>query len=588
MVIVPAAPAAPLRALLYDRVSTVTQAKSGYSGGADGFQLDRCRAYATSHAWDIVGTLTDTDSGAKWEIAGIMEALDRAKRREYDVLIVSDTSRFARSLAKKVVYEGELERYGVTVHYTNLPNLPSDDTPEARLTKNIMGGVYGALDEYDRDKRTWWTTQGRLKKAQRGLVVGAGPAPYGYRYVTEWVEERKRDVPIGLERDAETAAIVERIFRDIFELSASDLADALMDDKIVPPASWTPTAARPRSGRWAMTTIRRMVHNPVYRGEWLFGEIRVPVPALVDDATWQQAQQVLVARRRTRRGRNTDRSALWTLRGALTCGHCGGSLSTSSVGITGVGGVAWPDRRMRRYVCARSVPFEARRNGWELCKLPGLLAADDRTIKDGPRRYPLAGLEELAWEAVWALAYDADLLREKLDGLRDEHAGAREERARRVGDLDAEIATHERRLRRAAEEKLAVEVDDERYAIYHDAERRASETVKRLKREREQLVALPSPGLTDDEERELAQWFAKLRAGLEHADPTERRRTYQLLQLRGRVRHDPEGGTRVGRSALVSVEWETVIGSGQSLKKLCLLRNSAGLRFVRLERGAAA
>ena len=201
--------AAPLRALLYDRVSTVVQSRSGYSGGADGFQLDRCRAYAAARDWVVVGTLTDTDSGAKWEIAGIMQALDRAKRGEYDVLVVSDTSRFARSLGKKIVHEAELKRHGVTVFYTNLPDLPTGNTPENRLTKNIMDGVYGALDEYDRDKRTWWTSQGRLKKAQRGLVVGTGPAPYGYRYVTEWVEERKRDVPIGLERDDETAAIVD-------------------------------------------------------------------------------------------------------------------------------------------------------------------------------------------------------------------------------------------------------------------------------------------------------------------------------------------------------------------------------------------
>ena len=77
----------PLRALLYDRVSTVVQARSGYSGGADGFQLDRCRDYAAARDWVVVGTLTDTDSGAKWEIDGVMQALERAKRGEYEVLV---------------------------------------------------------------------------------------------------------------------------------------------------------------------------------------------------------------------------------------------------------------------------------------------------------------------------------------------------------------------------------------------------------------------------------------------------------------------------------------------------------------------
>src|SRR3954469_11933272 len=100
----PTVPQGSRRALLYDRVSTLMQARSGYSGGADGFQIDRCPAYAAAHDWVGVGTLTHTDSGAKWTIDGIIQAPDRAKRGECDVLVVSDTSRFARSLAKKIVY----------------------------------------------------------------------------------------------------------------------------------------------------------------------------------------------------------------------------------------------------------------------------------------------------------------------------------------------------------------------------------------------------------------------------------------------------------------------------------------------------
>lgn len=576
MVSVPTAPAVPLRALLYDRVSTVVQAKSGYSGGADGFQLDRCRAYADARTWNVIGTLTDTDSGAKWQLAGIMEAIERAKRGEYDVLIVSDTSRFARSFGKKIVYEADLKRHGVTVYYTNLPALPSDDSPESRLTNNIMGGVYGALDEYDRDKRTFWTSQGRLKKAKRGLVVGGGPPPYGLEYVTVWDETKKKHVPIGLKADGETADVVRRLYRDIAHHSSIDLAAALTADGIA-----TPTG---RGERWAKSTVRRVLTSHVYRGEWHFADVVVPVPAIVDERTWAAAQQLLSERRAARRGRDGDRAQLWELRGLLRCAHCDGLLSTNSNPIASKS-TAWPGGRQRRYVCARSVPSLARRDGSDPCPLPGLLAADERR-GDGLKR-DLVGIEALSWAAVTSLLSDAGRLQAKLDSLREEHAGAREEHAHRVQDLDAEITTHERLMRRAEEEKLKLETDDERYRIHDEAGQKASGTVRRLKLDRERLVALPAAGLTDDEERQLARYAAEIRVGMEHAGPAERRRLYQILRLRGRVCHDPEHGQRIGRDARVCVEWETVLDSGQGFLKLCLLQSSSGLVLSHLERVAS-
>jgi DNA invertase Pin-like site-specific DNA recombinase len=146
------------RALLYDRVSTLAQSRSGHSGGAEGFQLDRCRTHAAARSYICAGELTDVDSGAEWNIAGIMQALERANRGEYDILVVSDTSRFARNLAKKTVYEAELRRHGVTVEYLNLP---LDDGPEGRF----ISTVFGALDELERERIAWRTQQGIHKKA---------------------------------------------------------------------------------------------------------------------------------------------------------------------------------------------------------------------------------------------------------------------------------------------------------------------------------------------------------------------------------------------------------------------------------------
>jgi DNA invertase Pin-like site-specific DNA recombinase len=559
----------PVRALLYDRVSTMNQARSGYSGGADGFQIERCRAYADARGWVCIDTLTDVDSGAKWDIDGIMEALDRAKRREYDVLVVSDTSRFARDAVKKIVYERDLAKRGVKVVYTNLPDLPDDDTPETRLMNNVMRGMYGAMDEYELDKIAWRTKNGRLKKARKGQVVGGGPAPYGYEYVTIWDDTKKKNVPIGLAPHPETAGVVRRLYQEIVLSSAIDLARKLTDEGVPTPTGKGYQPAPPKHGkvvhtksgkvkraftatntRWGNSTIRAILTNSAYKGEWHFTDIPLAVPALVDSVTWNTAQQLLRERAlgRTRRARCAEEDDVYELRGLLTCGHCDGAISTS----TNTG--AMSDPRQRVYVCLRHQPCRARDAGWDVCELPMFTATVDQS-----RQQDYVGIEDHAWALVSSVLLDPQRLHRELDRLSEEHADARGGHMERLHEIDAEIAKHERMLRRASEEKLGVDVDDVRYEIYAEAERRAAENVKRHRASREQFKALPIPGMGDEEVNELMRAATELRVGIERAEPADRRRFYQILRLRGRVYRDPVDGVRIGYRGRLRIEWDSLL-----------------------------
>lgn len=549
----------PLRAILYDRVSTKNQARSGYSGGADGFQLDRCRAYAEGRGWSVVGTLTDVGSGANWFLPGLLEAVERAKRHEYDVLVVSDTSRFARDLGKKIMFERNLAECGVKVAYTTLPDMPVDNTPDTKLINDIMQSLYGSFDAHDRDKRTWATSQGRLKKAQTGSVVGNGPAPYGYVYDTEWNETRKKLVTIGLKPNPDTAPVVQRLYRSIVHASSMELAQQLNRDGV--PA--------PRGGRWPRTAPRRILLNPAYKGAWHFGDVVVPVPALVDESTWNEAQRLLHKRHGVSRGRDPEQADVWELRGMLTCGHCGGLLSTNSNPSATASG--WLRGKQRRYVCARRFPS---RTQGAVCDLPPLLAADER-ISDtaNDRRVALDGIEELAWELVTDLLFDPERLRAELDRVAAQHAEARGQHQSDLAILDAEISKQERLLRRASEEKLKVEPDDERYVIYQDAELRTAAVLKRLRTERDAYAAQAVAGLSDDEMAVLERTANEFLTGIEEADASARRRVYQLLRLRARVFNDPADGVRVGRDARVRVVWESEIPVGAVTS---LLKHGAG------------
>jgi hypothetical protein len=120
-------------------------------------------------------------------------------------------------------------------------------------------------------------------------------AAYAYQYVTEWEDTRRKDIPIGLAPHPERSEIVRRLYRDIAFYSAIDLARQLT-------AEGVPTRTG-RSSTWRHSTIRQILRNPVHKGEWYFEGIMVPVPPIVDERTWETAQQMLVERQQTRRGR---------------------------------------------------------------------------------------------------------------------------------------------------------------------------------------------------------------------------------------------------------------------------------------------
>src|SRR5262249_29524205 len=146
---------------------------------------------------------TDNDSGADWDLDGLNAMLDAARRREFDVLIVYDIDRLARSMTKQLVIEEELARYGVAIRYVTLR---LGDSAEDQLLKNVRSSIA----EYERGKIALRTSRGRRAKAESGQVVGNGWAPYGYRFTRD---ETGRVV--GLDPGPDTAPVVQRIFRDV-------------------------------------------------------------------------------------------------------------------------------------------------------------------------------------------------------------------------------------------------------------------------------------------------------------------------------------------------------------------------------------
>ncbi|MBU0495295.1 MAG: recombinase family protein [Chloroflexi bacterium] len=313
------------RAILYARVSTEEQGE-GYSLPT---QLVSCRQYAEAQGYTVIAEFTDTHTGTEIDRPGLTKLYQLANKRGADVMVVHDLDRLSRVVNYQAIIEVELGRLGLEIEYV-LGQYAN--TPEGELMKLIKAGIA----QYENRQRAERSRRGKRGRAEAGYVLmTTGRAPFGYNYVTE---KHKGWLVINEEQ----AQIVRRIYRWLIDdgLSSYAIARNLWEENILTKGD-TSAVVFKKAGpaAWSPSTVRRIISNPTYKGVWHYGKTRtfrengkkvqrrapesewiaVPVPAIVDEETWEQAQRCL-AQNRARAKRNTKRNYL--LRGMVFC-PCG-------------------------------------------------------------------------------------------------------------------------------------------------------------------------------------------------------------------------------------------------------------------------
>lgn len=292
------------RAALYCRVSTERQEQEATIQS----QVEALRKYAQERGYQVVGEyLDDGHSGAALARPALDKLRDAASSGELDVVLIHSPDR----LARKALYQGlvleEMDKAGVKVEFLNHP---FDDSPEGKM----LLGMQGLFAEYERAKILERTRRGKLHRAREGALVG-GHAPYGYRWVRRSENARAR-----LEIEEYPAAVARTIYRLMVEEKRSIRAIAKSLS-----AEGVPTANG--ATQWQPTAVFRMVTNPVYKGSYRYRHspeevVSIPVPAIVDEETWNAAQSQLKENARYS-GRNNKRRR-YLLRG-LTAVHDAGA-----------------------------------------------------------------------------------------------------------------------------------------------------------------------------------------------------------------------------------------------------------------------
>jgi site-specific DNA recombinase len=157
---------AVLWAILYARVSTDEQARSGYSLAQ---QLEALREYAAREGYEILEEVVDPgQSGASLERPGMDRVRDLVAAGNVSVVLAQDRDRFAREPAYLFYLREEFAEHQTTLRALNDHG---DGSPEGELTT----GILDQIARYERLKIAERSRRGKLRKAREGKVVATAP-----------------------------------------------------------------------------------------------------------------------------------------------------------------------------------------------------------------------------------------------------------------------------------------------------------------------------------------------------------------------------------------------------------------------------
>lgn len=534
----------PKRTILYARVSTEEQARSGYSLAQ---QLEALREYATHEGYEILEEVSDPgQSGATLERPGMDRIRELVEGGGVSIVLAQDRDRIAREPAYHYILKKEFEEYGCKIRALNDRG---DDSPEGELTD----GIIDQLAKFERAKTAERARRGRLRKAREGKIIATHTPAYGFAYNVA------RD---GYIVNQETMPTVVRVFEDVAGgLSLRAVAKALARDGIPSPTGkhvWNSYSLRamilddlymPHTseeiqgvvqeglltadvagrlnpsrpyGIWWGNKVRdslRTVSEPAEEGGRRYRKRRKTVPrpraewiAVPIDLTDSGLEREVVELARAAIKDNVRPSSAggraWEVAGLVFCTSCGRKIHphTTKGGST--------DRLYYYYQC------------------------DNREGCSARPRVRAGKLEADVWQAVQSGLTDPDQLKADLDRMIElEHRVVR-------GDPDREAkhwleklseVDEERRgfLRLAARGRITDKELDEELAALEETRQAASRELAALQNRKERIEALER-----DRDAVLEDYAGRTPDSLEALSSEERHQLYKMLRLSVAIHSD--------------------------------------------------
>ncbi len=387
--------------------------------------------------------------------------------------------------------------------------------------EDLLLQMQGMIAEYERAKIMERSRRGKRHAARRGSVSVLCGAPFGYRYISKHLGGGQAQYQVVLEEARVVRQLFEWVGRD--RLSLREVGRRLRKQGV-------PSA---KEKTWHVFTIRKLLTNPAYKGEAVFGKTRVgerrprlrpargqpeqprshtsrypgvvadqitiAVPALVSPELFGVVAEQLAENRR--RYRQQAQSPGYLLQGLLVCGGCYG----------------WYGKGIPRFTKNDQAPYPYYRCiGMDAFRCGGTKVCPHRPIR-------LDRLDAAVWADVGQLLQNPKALREEFA----RRLSGDEEPDVDLGQFHKQIKSVQRGISRLID-------------AYEDGLLEKGEFEPRAARARERLTRLQHEAATAQDRaaqrQELRQVLGQLedfakqvRRGLDRADFTKRREIIRCL-----------------------------------------------------------
>lgn len=287
---------ASLRVFLYIRVSTIEQAKEGYSVGA---QEERLRAYAKAKNYTVLKTYIDPGfTGSNMNRPALQEMIRQVELGAADLILVYKLDRLSRS-QKDTLYLIEDVFLKNSVDFVSMNESFDTTTPFGRA----MIGILSVFAQLEREQIRERTIMGKEERAKEGKWHGGGGKSRtvkGYDYIDGQL--------IINEYEAEC---VKTIYEEYLQGNGTNKIFHLVLKKYPGVTS-------------TETTVRNILTNPIYTGKIKYkdGFYEGEHTPIITSEQYEQTQILMKKRAST----SDPSRKKYLLTGLLYCGHCGARL----------------------------------------------------------------------------------------------------------------------------------------------------------------------------------------------------------------------------------------------------------------------
>lgn len=303
------------KAVIYARYSSDRQREESIEG-----QLRVCEEFAEKNNLQVIETYIDRALTARTDRRpSFQKMIADCKKKQFEYILVYKLNRFSRNRYDSAVYKHKIAQYGVKV-LSAMERITDD--PSGILLESLIEGIA----EYYSAELAENVHRGMKENALEGKANGR--LPLGY--------QKGSDGKVIV--DPATVHAVKAIFNGTAAGKRMKAIAAELNE-----AGYKNAFGRP----YVPSSFAAIIRNKKYIGtyQWADTEVEGVLPALIDNATFEKANEVLDSRKRKS---NRVRSDQYLLTGRLVCGDCGASY----VGKSGTGRLGHP---YPYYCCANRI-----------------------------------------------------------------------------------------------------------------------------------------------------------------------------------------------------------------------------------------